>query len=746
MKHMLFSMAAFGILLLAGCKQPGQLQSQDERLIDEVDPFIGTTNAGNQIPGPLCPFGMVHPNPVNNGEDVPLPTNYIYGNKEMYGIAVTNMAGVGCPNYGSVVIMPTMGSVDFNGYRSTYSGESARVGYYRMMLDKYRINVEMTATDRSALMRFHFPAGHANLLVDLSRRSDQDTTFMIRRVSATEIEGYKKDGQFCAAGKDIHHTVYFVAKVDLPAPEGGLWTGSSLDTLTREAGGEDIGAYLSWDFPDSSVVEMRVGISYVSIGNARLNLATETKGIRFGDVVKDAENEWESMLSRIRVDGGTPAHRKMFYTALFHAMSHPNILNDVNGEYPAMGSHRTVKVKDGDTRYTIYSLWDTYRTLHPLFTLAYPEIQEQMCRSIMDMYRENGWLPQWELISRETHVMVGDPACIVLSDTYLKGIHYDDPDTILRAMVHNAEHSYISPQWGNPEVHHIRRGVIPYLVHDGWIPYDYKAEHKGIWATVATTQEYNLADWNISQFARALHKDEIADTFAGRSQGFRHLYDPETKFFRQRYANGRWVEPFDPLSPYYEMPWQFSGGPGYCEGMAWHYDFFVPHDMPGVIKLMGGEEAFTGRLQRLFDSAYYEPSNEPDIAFPFLFNYVRGEEWRTQKTVARLVDTYFGTGTDGIPGNDDTGTMSSWLMFAMMGIYPDCPGNPQYQVSTPMFDKVTIQLNSPYKGKEFVILRKGSSEPGALIREMTLNGKAYDRYTLNHEDVVNGGELDVTVR
>ncbi|HYW96627.1 MAG TPA: glycoside hydrolase family 92 protein, partial [Bacteroidales bacterium] len=425
----------------------------------------------------------------------------------------------------------------------------------------------------------------------------------------------------------------------------------------------------------------------------------------------------------------------------------PNILNDVNGEYPAMGSHKTMMIKDENARFTVFSLWDTYRTLHPFFTLVYPEIQDQMCRSIMDMYKENGWLPQWELISRETHVMVGDPASIVLTDSYLKGIHYDNPDTILRAMVHNAENFYIMKQWGYPDVHHIRRGMVPYLDHDGWIPYDYKEKHPWLWASVATTQEYNLADWNISRMAKLTGHPNVEQRFKKRSLGYKHLYDPNSMFFRQRYADGSWVEPFDPMSRYYEMPWKFSGGPGYCEGMAWQYNFFIPHDIPGVIDLMGGSKAFINRLQMVFDSGYYDPSNEPDIAFPFLFNYVKGEEWRTQETVRNIIDTTFTTEPGGIPGNDDTGTMSSWLMFAMMGIYPDCPGNPQYQVSTPVFEKITIRLNPAYyKGKEFVIRCDGNPETQKYIDSITENGHPHNDFTLEHSDIVNGGELMVHLK
>ncbi|HYW96153.1 MAG TPA: hypothetical protein VE870_11230, partial [Bacteroidales bacterium] len=264
------------------CNNRGRKPAQKDKRINYVDPFIGTSNAGNQVPGPLCPFGMVHPGPVNNGQHVPLATNYLYGNKTMYGFAMTNMAGVGCANYGSIIVMPGTGDLHFEDYHSAYSEESASPGYYSVKLDDSNVRVEMTATERSVLMKFHYPAGRANLLVDLSRRSSEDTAFLIRKVSPGVFEGYKSDGQFCAAGNDIHHRVYFVAEVSEAGTENGLMTAKGmLDEDAVEARGEDIGAYLAYDFEKPSVIEMKVGISYVSIENARMNLDVETTAYDF---------------------------------------------------------------------------------------------------------------------------------------------------------------------------------------------------------------------------------------------------------------------------------------------------------------------------------------------------------------------------------------------------------------------------------------------------------------------------------
>jgi predicted alpha-1,2-mannosidase len=716
---------------------------EGDKLVEYVNPFIGTQNGGNQIPGPKAPFGMIHPSLINNGKDSPPPTNYIYGKDKLYGIALTNLSGVGCSSFGSVVVMPTTGAADFADIEANYYDETAEVGYNSFVIDD-NIEVEITATERSAILRFHYPKGKGNLLIDLSRRTELDSSFMIQKISDNEFQGYKTDGRFCAAGENILHKIYFYGKLSKPARETGLKDGSAgLNTNVKTAKGEEIGTFFSYNFEKSQTLKLKVAISYVSMENAKMNLKQEIGDKSFEVVQNETAKKWEKLLSRIRVKGRNEKYKEMFYTAIYHTMSHPNLLNDINGEYPIMDGSEIGKVGKGENRYTVFSLWDTYRTLHPFMTLVYPEYQEQMCRSMMDMYRESGWLPQWELISRETHVMVGDPASIVLSDTYLKGIKYDDPEEIFRAMAHNAEEYYVYDQW-DTGTKHIRRGIIPYNKYEGWIPYDYRHGNNRIWGTVATTQEYNIADWNIAQMAKQLDKDSAYQKYLKRSKGYKNLYDPETMFFRQRWADGKWVEPFDPLAKYNEMPWKYSGGPGYVEGHAWHYNFFIPHDIPGLIKLMGGEEKFVNRLRKIFDDSLYNATNEPNIAFPFLFNYVKGEEWRTQETVRNLIDNEFGIGPKGIPGNDDTGTMSAWLIFAMMGFYPDCPGDLDYQICQPVFDKVTIELNNDYyEGCQFVIDNNLKESSNKYIKQLKLNGKSHEKFTINHKKIVNGHTMTI---
>jgi alpha-1,2-mannosidase, putative len=443
------------------------------------------------------------------------------------------------------------------------------------------------------------------------------------------------------------------------------------------------------------------------------------------------------MLSRIKVEGGTNEEKTMFYTALYHALIHPSISSDVNGEYIAMGSHKVKKLSvDQKNQYNVYSLWDTYRNLHPLLTLVYPEVQLDMVKTMVDQSKENGFLPKWELSADETYVMTGDPACIVISDTYLKGITDFDVHTAYKAMLKS------STQLKDNKV---RPGLAQYLKL-GYIPQDNPGD--GVWGTVASSLEYYLADWSIGQLAKALGKENDYETYMKRSLAYKNFYDSKTGFLRPKNENGSWYEPFNPDTikgsiPNANFP---CGGVGYTEGNAWQYSFFVPHDEKGLIALMG-KEKYLEKLEACFEKPdRFVLFNEPDMAYPYLFTYVEDEAWRTQELVRKSLDQYFATNPGGLPGNDDCGTTSSWLIFSSIGFYPACPASSQYQIGSPIFDRVTIQLNPDfYKGKEFVIETSNNSRSNLYIQNMKLNGKEYKNYFLKHKDITNGGIWDITM-
>lgn len=691
-----------------------------------VDPFIGTLNDGNTYPGAVTPWGMISVNPFNVdvSKEINKGTSYQKGQPYIYGFSHTRLSGVGCPDMGSVLLMPSQGETTYlnDSLKSNYTNETASAGYYAVDLLKHQIKAEMTATTRTAISKYSFKKqGNNFITLDLGESLSKQKGAYIHKISENEIEGYKTDGGFC--GNPVSHKVYFYLVV---AEDVHIRLWDKEKQIEHDtAFGNAIGAFITPLTGKVNQFTVKVGISYVSMENAKLNMLNEQPTWDFNAVKKLAAKEWDKELSKILVEGKSEADKRIFYTGIYHILQHPNIINDVNGEYPAMGSHETRK--STRNHYSVFSLWDTYRNVHPFLTLVYPERQSDMVASMVDMYKETGWLPKWELAANETNVMVGDPALPVIADTYLKGIKNFDVDTAYQAMVHNA--SLAEPH------HPIRPGLQQYLDY-GFIPNDDK---KDVWGSVATTLEYSFADWSLAQMAKALGKESDYQIFTERSQFYKNVFDGDINFMRPKLKNGKWQTPFDPTTVNGELSWNPSGGPGFVEGSSWQYTWFVPHDIKGLKLLMGGDKAFTNHLQMAFDSSYFALWNEPDMAYPYLFNYVAGEEWRTQKFVKQSIKKYFSTTAAGLPGNDDCGTMSAWLVFSMMGFYPDCPASLQYSLTKPAFDKISISLNQDYyPGKCFTIKASGN---GDYIKSVSLNGKKSTSYFINHQKIVNGETL-----
>ena len=730
------------------------LQLTAQTPVDLVNPFIGTSNYGATHPGAVMPAGMVSVVPFNvafkkgAGNQFEKDSEwhsrpYVHENTFLTGFTHVNLSGVGCPDLGSIILMPTTGNLEFDAEKhgTTYSNETASPGYYSNTLDKYDVKTEMSATLRSGISRYTFPAGQANILLNLGLGLTNETGAMLQIISDTEVEGYKTIGTFCYNPEDVR-PVYFVARFNKPANRYGAWKkmpkyGELEGAWTKyndaykpyegyrhEMAGEDIGAYFSYDLVEAEAIEVQVGVSYVSIENARANLEAEQSGFDLEATRSNAVQAWNSLLNRIQLEGGTEEDQINFYTALYHLLLHPNLLQDANGDYPAMESYE-IKNTGGKNRYTVFSLWDTYRNVHPFLSLVYPELQLDMVHSMLDMYRESGWLPKWELLSMETSVMVGDPGTPVLADTYLRGLTDFDAELAYEAMKKAATQI---------EDNKLRPG-IKYYDELGYIPENVKG---GVGGTVSTTLEYNISDWNIAQLAKALGKTEDAQYFEKRARSYRNYFDKETGMLRPIMADGSFLDPFNP-----EAGKNFEPVIGFIEGNAWQYRFYVPHDIKGLMELLGGEEKFVEQLQACFDTDNYDMANEPDITYPFLFNYVKGEEWRTQRSVRELIRKYYFNGPAGIPGNDDTGTLSVWLLYSMMGFYPDCPGNMNYALTSPVFDRITIQLNTDfYPGKELVIEAESLSDEEIYINKIRWNGKKHKSFFINHHDLVKGGTLE----
>ena len=737
MKRKLMSLLLCGSLLVSA-QQP----------VDEVNPFIGTSNYGTTNPGAVCPQGMMSVVPFNvMGSDLNRfdkdkqwwSTPYSADNKFFTGFAHGSLSGVGCPELGSLLLMPTQGAlnVDYKEYGSEYKDEVASPGYYATRLTKYGILAEATATMRTGLSRFTFPKGESHILLHLGEGLTNESGATVRFVNDTEIEGSKLLGTFCYNPTAVF-PVYFVMKLSKAPTKRGYWKKQRPMTAeaawdadagkykiygsyTREMSGDDIGVWFDYDTEENESISVKVGISYVSIENARKNMEAEQPGFDFDKVRTAARETWNKDLSRVEIEGGSKDERTIFYTGLYHLLIHPNILQDVNGEYPQMESLQVGHTKGN--RYTVFSLWDTYRNVSTLMTLLYPDRQIDIIRTMIDMYKENGWLPKWELYGRETFTMEGDPSIPYIVDAYMRGLRDYDVNLAYEAMRKGAttpgEFNLLRPDAND----YFTRGYVPLREQ-----YDNSVSH---------ALEYYIADWNLSNFAQALGKKADAQLFYERSMGYKHYYSKEFKTLRPLLPDGSFYSPFDP-----KQGENFEPSPGFHEGNAWNYTFYVPHDIKGLAKLMGGDKAFVNHLQSVFDKGYYDPANEPDIAYPYLFSYFKGEEWRTQKLIRELLKSGYHNAPNGVPGNEDTGTMSAWAIFSMMGFYPACPGDVNYVLTSPTFDKVTIHLDERFYPKGKLVIESKHDTPEAVyVKEVKAGDRKLKGFTLSHEQLVNAGTL-----
>lgn len=695
-----------------------------------VNTFIGTSNLGNTFPGAVVPWGMVSVSPHNSLNAV---TGYIYGEKDFYGFGMVHLSGVGCPELGSILITITDidSTISPEVYKCNYSSEEASPGYYSVQLDDKKIKAEVTSSERAGILKFtSFSDSKKTLVVDVGRSLGIIGGGKIKIVSDDEVEGYNVSGGFC--GEANREEVYFVAKFSKNFDGHKIWTNENITASTdAQIVDSSIGALLNFNFNENEELLVKVGISYISIENARLNLDTEMPDWDFDRIKKEAQNKWEKQLSKIIVEDSNTENLIKFYTAVYHTLIHPNIISDVNGEYPLMGRTGIGKYSDRN-RYSVFSLWDTYRTLHPFYNIVYPEIQSEIIKTMVDMYSESGYLPKWELAGIETYMMVGDPASIIIADSYIKGITDFDFEVAFDAMLKPVllKENELAPP--------IRAGYHELLQY-GYIPFEQDwSTDWWVWGPVSTTLEYSLSDYAISRMARKLGKSEIADEFYNRSLYYKNLFDPVRKLIRPKMKNGNWMEPFDEFAIDGSGDWVWSGGPGYVEGNAWNYTWFVPHDVEGLINLFGGEKEFSNKLYESFTNKQFTINNEPDIAYPYLFRYVKGEEPRTENLVHKIMNENFGTDHNGLPGNDDCGTISAWFIFSAMGFYPDCPATDYYTIGYPLFDKMTIKLNTNYYKGDSITIEKQSKFNKTQIY---FNGSEIENYKLYHNIFTEGGKL-----
>ncbi len=689
--------------------------------VNYVNPFIGTGGHGHTYPGVVAPFGMVQVSPDTRLDGWDGCSGYHYSDSVIYGFSHTHLSGTGVSDYGDILLMPTIGRVkvlpgspdnSWNGYASffSHSKEKASPGYYWVNLLKYNIDVELTATQRVGIHRYHYPRGYIqNVIIDLVHR-DEVLDSYLRFASENEIEGYRFSSAWATNQK-----IYFVIQFSRPFISKGIVIDDNQIINETEAKGRNIRAFVNFSASNDTILMVKVGISFVSVEGARNNLKKEASCWNFDRYVNQAKQEWENVLSKIQVDASDSV-KTVFYTALYHCYTQPNIFNDVDKSY--RGRDDTIHKLNSGNYFTVFSLWDTYRAWHPLMTILEPERTNDFIRTFLLQYKHSGLLPVWELAANETNCMIGYHAVSVIYDAWQKGIRGYDPYQALQSMVAMASRNI--PSLVNYEKH----GAV--LVDDDG-------------ESVSKTLEYAYDDWCIAMLAKELDKKEEYKRFLRRSKYYQNVYDPETKFFRAR-KNGAFISPFSP----YDVTFH------YTEANAWQYRFYAPHDIDGLIQLMGGKQQFEAALDSLFNThsrvsgrdqpditgliGQYAHGNEPSHHLAYLYNFV-AKPYKTQEMIERI-STFYTAQPDGLIGNEDCGQMSAWYVFSALGFYPVTPGDSVYIIGKPLVDNATIKLPKPFSVK---VIKEGKTNH--YIQRVFLNGKEWPYSYLPHRCIANGGEL-----
>ncbi len=729
--------AVFAILSFLSCAvaaQNGAVMSP----VDSVNPFIGTGGGPggtiNLFPGPSMPFGMVQLSPDTESKGF----GYHYDQPDIQGFSMAHMSGSGCPNEGEVFFTATTGPVatQVSDFQSSYShtDEGASAGYYRVRLARWDVNAELSATDRTGIAQFTFPAGKpANILLPISHTLNRTMGAEVRIVGDREIEGYVENQAFC--GTKQNYKVYFDMTFSRPFASFGTWDGNHYGgpgkvsaggrTAAQTGHGRWIGAYVSW--PSEArpfAIAARIGISYVDIAGARNNLKTESEGKDFSTIRREARQAWRKALGVVDVSGGTPEERTVFYTALYHSLMMPNICSDADGRYDGF-DNRIHQTPPGHVVYANYSGWDIYRSQIPLVAMLDPERMQDIAQSIVLMYQQGGWIGRWPQANRYTNVMAGSPLTVVLATAWLDGLHGFDMDTAWKGMLQDATQA---PPPGQP---YAGEAGIEWINKIHYVPND-----KVSYGSVSQIQEDVIAYASLYRLAQALGRSEDAKMMYERALDYRNVFDQQDQFFRPRNADGQWVPNFDPLQEEH----------GFIEGSGWHYQWLAPSDLAWLIHAVG-KDRFNQRLTDFFSykkpgwyGQYYNPYNETDLEAPFEFNF-SGQPWDSQRVVRRVLQENYTTDPNGIPGNDDCGEMSSWAVLSMMGLYSVDPASLAYEMVSPVFSKVVLHLSAPYEGKVFIIDTSANPGENPYIQGVRLNGQKHEQNWISFHDIAGGGTL-----
>lgn len=739
---------------------PAMFASAQQNLVQYVKPIIGTSKMGHTYPGATVPFGAVQLSPetdtlsyeVNgkyNGDVYKYCAGYKYEDKTIVGFSHTHFSGTGHSDLGDFLIMPTQGKLQLNpgtasnpkgGYRSAYQheNEKAEAGYYKVKLDDDNITAELTATTRVGMHQYTFPkSDQSHIILDLMagiyNYEEKTVWTYVRVVNDTLLTGYRQTNGWART-----RTVYFAMSFSKPFKSygrksydakqayRGFWGKFNQEQNFPEIAGKKIKMFFDFDTQEGEKIKIKFALSPVSQENALQNMRSEISGWDFDQVKKQAQSSWNKELNKIQV--ATSNDNKInFYTALYHAFINPTTYTDINGEYK--GLDQGVHKADGFTNYTTFSLWDTYRALHPFFNIIQPSRSDDMVKSMLAHYDQSSlhMLPIWSHYANDNWCMSGYHSVSVIADAIIKGTYTGDPNKALDACVVTAKHRDYE-------------GIGLYM-DKGYIP----AERSGV--SVSNTLEYAYDDWSIAQLAKNLNRMDVYNEFIKRSQNWRNNYDSASGFMRPRLADGKFKKAFDPKD---------TEGQGFIEGNSWNYSFFVPHDPSSLIEVMGGKKKFANRLDSLFsmhlpDEFFahteditregiiggYVHGNEPAHHVAYLYNWT-DEVYKGQAQIRHILNMQYKPTADGLGGNDDCGQMSAWYMFSAMGFYPVAPGSDVYQLGSPLVNKATINLEN---NKTFTIEAMNQSDKNVYVQKVILNGKEIKDHSIKHADIAEGGKL-----
>lgn len=731
MQIVLLSLLVICTIVLGSCREHEKVAGP----ASYVDPFIGTGSHGHVFLGANVPFGAVQLGPVNLSEGWDWCSGYHYSDSTIIGFSHTHLSGTGIGELGDVLLMPATGPVALQkgvpgnietGYYSLFShqDEIAKPGYYAVDLKRYSIKAELTATERAGFHQYTFPSSDdSRIIIDLKQGIgwDKPARAMVRQVNDTTIEGYRY-----STGWAKDQRLYFTAILSKPM------TGFSVyEDTARKPGtaleAKEVKAIVHFSTAPNEKIKVKVGISPVSCENARTNVMTEIPHWNFNDIARNAYDSWDRELSKIAIRTPDSARLRSFYTALYHTMIAPSIFNDHNGDYS--GADKKIYKAAPFTNYTTFSLWDTYRAAHPLFTIFQQERTAAMINSMLAVYQQQGKLPVWHLMGNETNTMPGNSGIHVVADAYLKGLKGFDAGLAWEAVKTTAMLD--------------ERG-LNYVKRYGYIPADSMVE------SVAMALEYAIADWGIAQMAKRMGKSADYEYFSKRAKNYRYYFDTVARFMRGRISASRWRTPFSPFEAKHMKD-------DFCEGNAWQYTWLVPHDVEGLMELLGGEEAFIKKLDSLFmvqgnlgkeASAditgligQYAHGNEPSHHIAYLYSFA-GQPWKTADRVRYIADSLYADRIDGLCGNEDVGQMSAWYILSTLGFYQVNPANGMYIFGSPMIEEATIKMDN---GNSLIIKVRNNSATNKYIQGMTLNGQKYERSYILYRDIAAGGELVITM-